>query len=120
MKPGHIDLGRTVLDHQIYDRDHLECGKVDDLELAHVDGVLRVTAVRTGPGVAAKRLPGWLDALAVRILGNSTTRIPWQEMEIIGKRLQLSIRARERRLDSGDRKLRWIERLPGAGKVDET
>src|SRR3954468_23868113 len=78
MKPGQIDLGRSVLDHQIYDRDHLECGKVDDLEITLQDGVLRVSAILTGPGESLERLPGFLRGLAGFVLGRSSFRIPWE------------------------------------------
>lgn len=120
MKPGHADLGRSLLDAQIYDVDHLECGKVDEIELLIEDGAMRVTSIRTGPGVAARRLPGPLSRLALRILGGASTRIPWQEVEIVEDRVKLRIQARERGLGKADRAAaRWIRPLPLSGKGDE-
>ena len=59
----HVSL--DLLDRQLRDRDGVECGKVDDLELTRDDdGALWVSAILAGPGVLAYRL------------GTTTSRVP--------------------------------------------
>jgi len=51
----HLSL--DLLDRQLRDRDDVECGKVDDLELTRDDdGQLWVSAILAGPGVLSYRL----------------------------------------------------------------
>ncbi len=56
-----------LLDRQLRDRDKVECGKVDDLELVRDgDGTWYVTALLTGPGVlwyrlGRRRLGAWIQ-----------------------------------------------------------
>ena len=51
----HVSL--DLLDRQLRDRDGVECGKVDDLELTRdADGGLWVSAILAGPGVLWYRL----------------------------------------------------------------
>jgi hypothetical protein len=46
-----------LLDRQLRDREGIECGNVDDLELTRADdGTLYVTAILAGPGVLWYRL----------------------------------------------------------------
>ena len=46
-----------LLDRQLRDREHVECGNVDDLELSRDDhGTWYVTALLAGPGVLMYRL----------------------------------------------------------------
>jgi hypothetical protein len=120
MKRDEIDLGRWVLDHQLYDRELLECGKVDDIELALEEDILRVIAVRSGPGEASERVPGWLRGLVRFVLGRSTSRISWEDIEIVGTRLRLRETAKERRLGLVERRIaRWLRYLPGSGYSEE-
>lgn len=52
-----LHLSLDLLDRQLRDRDGVECGKVDDLELTRdADGQLWVSAILAGPGVLAYRL----------------------------------------------------------------
>jgi hypothetical protein len=51
----HVSL--DLLDRQLRDRDGVECGKVDDLELTRdEDGALWVSAILAGPGLLWYRL----------------------------------------------------------------
>jgi hypothetical protein len=56
-----------LLDRQMRDRDGVECGNVDDLEITRADdGTLYVTAILAGPGVlwyrlGRRRLGGWIQ-----------------------------------------------------------
>jgi hypothetical protein len=56
-----------LLDRQLRDRDGVECGNVDDLELTRADdGTLYVTALLAGPGVlwyrlGRRRLGAWIQ-----------------------------------------------------------
>lgn len=56
-----------LLDRQLRDRDGIECGNVDDLELSRsADGKLYVTALLAGPGVlwyrlGRRRLGAWIQ-----------------------------------------------------------
>jgi hypothetical protein len=54
-------LGFNLLDRQIVDRDGVQVGKVDDLELSRTeDGALYVSALLTGQQVLGRRIGGWL------------------------------------------------------------
>lgn len=113
MRPAHLDLVRMLLDHQLLDADNFECGKVDDLDLEIVRGELRVTAILTGAGVAARHLPPWLRPLVRRLFGRGQVRIPWSEVYVIHSHVRLRSRAAHYGLNRADRKLApWLARLP--------
>jgi hypothetical protein len=66
----HVSL--DLLDRQLRDRDGIECGKVDDLELTRdEDGGMWVSAILAGPGVlwyrlGRRRLGAWIQRAARR------------------------------------------------------
>jgi|KBSSwiStaDraftv2_1062776.scaffolds.fasta_scaffold23478_3 sporulation protein YlmC with PRC-barrel domain len=115
MKEKHLDLVRMVFDHQLIDANSVECGKVEDVELAGDAGELRVVGVLTGPGAAAGRLPHWLAKAARKIFGGRVTRVPWEEVYVITSQIKLKSRASELALAGSDRRAaEWLRKLPGA------
>ncbi|HZS08730.1 MAG TPA: hypothetical protein VFD58_28100 [Blastocatellia bacterium] len=115
MKEKHLDIVRHVLDHQLLDSNYVECGKVDDVELEGGPGELKVTAIITGPGATADRLPGLLRSLAQKVFSRHVTRVPWQEVAVITSEIKLRSRAENLGLDEADKKLAgWLGKLPGA------
>ena len=114
-RPDYLDLVRMVLDHQLIDADHVECGKVDDIELEMSDGELRATAIFTGPGVAANHLSRWLRPLARLLMGRRATRLRWSEIALVESRIKLRSTAEDLGMNRGERSARrWIEKWPGA------
>jgi sporulation protein YlmC with PRC-barrel domain len=109
-----IDLGLSVLDHQLLDRDGRRCGKVDDLELEGVSSAdPRVAAILVG--ATAWRGRGPLGRLAAGVVRGRIVRIPWSEVREIGAGIVLRTSAEELRLGRGDDRLRpWVERIPGS------
>ncbi len=93
-----IDLGLSLLDHQLLDPDGRRCGKVDDL------------ALEGGPGEP-------LEVVAVLSGRRKTIRIPWEEIENVAAHVKLRKRADELGLGRGDDRLRpYIEKIPGANR----
>jgi sporulation protein YlmC with PRC-barrel domain len=109
-----IDLGLSILDHQLVDSEGRRCGNVDDLELEGVaTGDPRVVAILTGP--PAWRGRGLSGRLAASIVRGERVRIPWEEVAEIKGGVRLRKPAQELRLGRGDDRLRpWIEKLPGS------
>jgi sporulation protein YlmC with PRC-barrel domain len=109
-----IDLGLSVLDHQLLDSEGRRCGKVDDLEL----GLLgtdepRVVAILAGP--SAWRDRGRLGRLAARLVRGRLVRVPWEEVADVKAGIALRKTANELRLGRGDDRARpWVEKLPGS------
>jgi hypothetical protein len=113
MKEKHLDLVRMVLDHQLLDSNYVECGKVDDVELAGGVGELTVRALLTGPGVAVGRLPGFLQSLARRLFGARATRVPWGEVQVITSHIKLNSHATDLGLAGAENKVAaWLKKLP--------
>ena len=113
MKEKHLNLVQMVLDHQLLDANYVECGKVADIEIEGGPGELRVTAVLTGPGVAAGHLPRILQALTKKIFGRRVTRIPWNEVRVITSQIKLGSTAAHLGLNAAEQKVaRWLARLP--------
>jgi sporulation protein YlmC with PRC-barrel domain len=108
-----VDIALSVLDHQLVDGDGQNCGKVDDLEIAGLDG--------DSPGVAeiivggtAWRSRGLLGRLASRLSGNAV-HVPWSEVQSVTAVVTLKRPAAELRLNRGD--ARWaalVGKLPGS------
>jgi sporulation protein YlmC with PRC-barrel domain len=114
-----------LLDRQILDRDGLEVGKVDEVELI-VDehGTPRLTALLVGPQVLGPRISGWLGRLvtgAASRLGSDRSgplRIPYDLVRSVGPAIELSVRRdllREPELETWLRE-RLIARIPGNGE----
>jgi sporulation protein YlmC with PRC-barrel domain len=117
-------LGFNLLDRQIVDRDGVQVGKVDDLELSRTeDGALYVSALLTGQQVLGRRIGGWLG----RVIENTARRleptpeqgpirIPYDLVTTVGSAVNLSVR---RELLTDPPLETWlrdhlIDRIPGA------
>jgi sporulation protein YlmC with PRC-barrel domain len=112
-----LDIVRNVLDHEVVDVNDVPCGVVDDVELeGEPGGELRVTALLVGTGAWAERLPRVFEVVAKKIFGGQRTRVPWEEVWIVGERIKLKSRASEVKLGRADRTASGIvEKLPGSG-----
>ena len=117
MTTRSLDLGLNVLDHQLLDREHRRCGKVDDLELDGGPGEeLVVTAILSGPDVWRRR-SRWLGRLAAWIGRGGRHRIRWDEVENVRAHVELKRTAAQLGLGRGDDRLRpLLERLPGSDR----
>ena len=89
-----------LLDRQLRDRDEVECGNVDDLELTRSDdGALYVTAILTGPGVlwyrlGRRRLGEWIQRTHRRTGFNDETdrtRIPIELAHSIAGNIDVAV-----------------------------
>jgi sporulation protein YlmC with PRC-barrel domain len=109
-----VDLALGILDHQLLDRDGVNCGKVDDLELTGLDGDSpRVSHIVVGPG--AWRSRGRLGRIAARLSRSPTVLVPWAEVEAVTSLVRLARPAAELGLDRGDRRwARLVRKAPGA------
>ena len=87
-----LKLLSEVRDLQIVDKDGLNCGICDDLELEGGPGEpLRVAALLVGPGAYAHRLPRWLSRAFSWMAGRRITRVPWNSIDKISGRIYLSV-----------------------------
>jgi sporulation protein YlmC with PRC-barrel domain len=112
-KAIEVDIALGILDHQLVDRDGQNCGKVDDLEVAGLDGnAPEVVEIIVGGN--AWRSRGLLGQLLARLSGDAV-HVPWSEVDSVSSVVTLKRRAAELRLNRGDD--RWahlIARLPGS------
>jgi hypothetical protein len=112
-KPAQVDIALGVLDHQLVDRDGVNCGKVDDLELSGLSGDSpEVTEILAGGN--AWRTRGRLGHLAAKLTGDAV-HVPWSEVASVTSVVELKRTAGELRLDRGDE--RWaalVGKLPGS------
>jgi sporulation protein YlmC with PRC-barrel domain len=110
-----IYLGRSILDHQLLDRDGRRCGNVDDLAIEGGAGeTAEVVAILVGPGYWPQRA-GRIGRIAGWIGGSRRIRVPWREVERVDSAVELRVHATEYGLGSGDDRLRpWLEKIPGA------
>jgi hypothetical protein len=112
-KPAQVDIALGILDHQLVDSEGLNCGKVDDLEIAGLNGdAPEVVEILVGGN--AWRTRGRLGRLAARLSG-SAVHIAWSDVESVTSSVQLTRTSAELRLNRGD--VRWaslIGRLPGS------
>jgi sporulation protein YlmC with PRC-barrel domain len=115
MTTDSFDVVREVLDHELIDSDGMPCGMVDEVLLDGEPGKpLLVVALLVGPGAWAPRLPGWLEAMAVRVFGRKRVRVPWSAVARLNERIELSVPGSKLGLGVVDRRLgRWLARLPG-------
>ena len=112
-KPVEVDIALGILDHQLVDSNGINCGKVDDLELAGLDGD-SPEVVEILVGGNAWRPRGLLGRLAAR-LGGDAVHVPWSEVESVSSVVKLKRPAAELRLDRGD--VRWarlVGKVPGS------
>jgi sporulation protein YlmC with PRC-barrel domain len=112
-KVTEIDIALSVLDHQLVDGDGKNCGKVDDLEIAGLDGD-SPEVVEIIVGGNAWRSRGLLGRLAARLSGNAV-HVPWAEVDSVSSVVTLKRSAAALRLNRGD--ARWaslVGKLPGS------
>jgi sporulation protein YlmC with PRC-barrel domain len=109
-----IDLGLSLLDHQLIDAEGRRCGKVDDLDLGSLrEDPPAVQAILAGP--PAWRSRGRLSRLAARAAGGKLVRIPWEEVEKVESTVHLKRPAHELGLARAeDRARRLVAWIPGA------
>lgn len=89
-----LKLLSEVRDLQIVDKEGLNCGICDDVELEGGPGeLLKVAALLVGPGAYAHRLPRWASRLIAKLAGHRVTRVPWSAIERISGRIYLSVTA---------------------------
>jgi sporulation protein YlmC with PRC-barrel domain len=108
-----IDLALGVLDHQLVDSKGENCGKVDELVLAGLDGG-SPEVVEILVGGNAWRSRGLLGRLLGRMSGNAV-HVPWSEVESVSSVVTLKRTAAELRLNRGDE--RWaalVSKVPGS------
>jgi sporulation protein YlmC with PRC-barrel domain len=113
---SELDLGLSILDHQLLDSEGRRCGNVDDLAIEGGPGETpRVVAILVGPGYWGQRA-GWIGRLAGGIGGGRRVRIPWEEVaELKSAQVVLRKRASELGLGRGDDRVRpYMEKIPGA------
>jgi sporulation protein YlmC with PRC-barrel domain len=112
-KVTEVDIALSVLDHQLVDGDGRNCGKVDDLEIAGLDGG-SPEVVEIIVGVNACRSRGRLGRVAARLSGNAV-HVPWSEVDSVTSVVTLKRPGAELRLNRGDD--RWaslVGKLPGS------
>jgi sporulation protein YlmC with PRC-barrel domain len=110
---AEVDIALGILDHQLVDADGQNCGKVDDLEIAGIDGAApEVVEILVGGN--AWRSRGLLGRLAARISGDAV-HVPWHEVDSVTSVVILKRPAAELRLDRGDaRWARIVGKVPGS------
>jgi sporulation protein YlmC with PRC-barrel domain len=112
-KVTDVDIALSILDHQLVDSDGRNCGKVDDLEIAGLDGD-SPEVVEILVGGNAWRSRGLLGRLAARLSGDAV-HVPWSEVDSVTSVVRLRRPAAELRLNRGDD--RWaglVGKVPGS------
>jgi len=98
MNHDFLDMARQVLDRQVLDKNHILCGKVDDIEIEG-ETKPKVAAILIGNGAASERLPELFRILSQKIFGKSVVRVPWNEVDVITHQIKLKSDAKELKLD---------------------
>jgi len=112
-KATDVDIALSILDHQLVDADGKNCGKVDDLEIAGLDGD-SPEVVEILVGGSAWRSRGLLGRLAARLSGDAI-HVPWSEVDSVMSVVKLKRPSRELRLNRGDERwARLIGKVPGS------
>ena len=112
-KVTDIDIALSILDHQLVDGDGKNCGKVDDLEIAGLDGD-SPEVVEILVGGNAWRSRGLLGRLAARLSGDAV-HVPWPKVDAVTSVVTLNRPAAELRLNRKD--VRWaglVGKVPGS------
>jgi sporulation protein YlmC with PRC-barrel domain len=117
MSEHHLDIVRQVLDRQVVDANHYNCGKVDDIELDLDGKTPHVTAIFVGNDLAGNRLPEFAGWVSQKLFGRSRVKIPWSDVSVITEEIKLTKNAEEYGLNERSGFVyRFIEKLPGAWK----
>jgi hypothetical protein len=112
-KVTDVDIALSILDHQLVDGDGQNCGKVDDLEIAGLDGA-SPEVVEILVGGNAWRSRGLLGRLAARLSGDAV-HLEWQEVDSVTSVVNLKRPAAELRLNRGDDLwARLVGKVPGS------
>ena len=116
MSQHYLDIVRQVLDRQLVDADHNNCGKVDDVEL-DLSGEPKVTAILVGNDFTSDRLPEFARWVSRKVFGRDKVRIPWEEVGVITDNVKLANDAKKYGLDERRGAVyKFISKLPGAWK----
>jgi sporulation protein YlmC with PRC-barrel domain len=108
-----VDIALSIFDHQLVDGDGQNCGKVDDLEIAGLDGD-SPEIVEIIVGGNAWRSRGLLGRLAARLAGDAV-HVPWGEVVDVTSVVTLRRPAADLRLNRGDaRWARFVRKVPGS------
>ncbi len=112
-EPTQVDIALGILDHQLVDRNGVNCGKVDDLEIAGLNsGSPEVVEIVVGGN--AWRTRGRLGRLAATLSGTAV-HVPWSDVHSVTSVVRLERTAAELRLNRGDERWsRLISWLPGS------
>jgi sporulation protein YlmC with PRC-barrel domain len=112
-KRAEVDIALGILDHQLVDSNGVNCGKVDDLEVAGLDSD-SPEVVEILVGGNAWRSRGVLGRLLARFAGDAV-HVPWSEVESVSSVVKLKRPAAELRLNRGDpRWARLVGKVPGS------
>ena len=115
MSEHHLDIVRQVLDRQVVDANHYNCGKVDDIELDLSGKLPRVTAILVGNQYSSDRLPEFAKCIFQKFFGRSRVKIPWSDVSAITDDVKLAKNADEYGLDERNGLVyKFISKLPGA------
>src|SRR4029077_12291833 len=99
-KTTDVDIAVSIFDHQLVDADGKNCGKVDDLEIAGLDGD-SPEVVEILVGGNAWRSRGPLGRSAGPLAGDAV-HVPWSEVDSVMSVVKLKRPAGELRLNRGD------------------
>jgi sporulation protein YlmC with PRC-barrel domain len=112
-KVTDVDIALGILDHQLVDGAGHNCGTVDDLEIAGLDGdVPEVVEILVSGN--AWRARGILGRVAARLSGDAV-HVPWREVDSVTEVVTLKRPASELRLARGDdRWARIVGKVPGS------
>ena len=116
-----VHLVHDVLDAQLVDRKQQKMGRVDGLVIELRDGEPpRVAELLVGGSVLAERIGRWMVALTGALsrllrIEAEVTRIPFEQVRVIGSCVELDLDARE---TNTLRTERWLDdhivcRIPG-------
>jgi sporulation protein YlmC with PRC-barrel domain len=117
MKKGQsIKLFSELRDLEIFDRDGILCGIVDDVEFEGEAGAaLRIKALLVGPGAYRGRMPNWAVTVVHKIGGDGVVHVPWGAVEHVTSRVTLNRSAADLGLGSPERRLRpFLAMIPCA------
>ncbi len=112
-KVTDVDIALSILDHQLVDGEGQNSGKVDDLEIAGLDGDSpEVAEILVGGN--AWRSRGLLGRLAARLSGDAV-HVPWSEVDSVTSVVTLRRPAAELRLNRGAKRWeRLVGKIPGS------